>query len=1033
MKTKSIRALALLLALMTLFSALPMAASAASYYAVINGKRVESDSCTVFGSAAYVYLDEISITPHSDYYRSFDFYEKAANGRYQYIDEDSTYRLYAGQSVYIALYADAEAYRNESYTKLLQLTYSNEEFGFSAETDSVYLLSLKDFDPSGVYGLTGSYNDGTIVINEVPSHGTLYLDNTAVVRGARISLREVRTNKLSYRAPRDGAVTDDSFEFTAYSSSNVTLIPQSTMYIDLSKTNPSGLASNADVQVSLTRDGTYVFTLDDFDYSTRTYNVDDFTYLRITSLPDYGYVRYLDGDIRTSTWIKLSDVRAGKLYYTLDSETDYDTAQFDTLSYVVYTANQNGVYTGTLNVDISLFSTAGHGYVVKTDARGSRVFRLSDFDDPDGKYTAASYTSTSSRNDGYITLMTIPFAGTLYLEDQKLAVGDDVPLDSVRQGLLKYEPDSVSASTPDVFEFILFSASDNKIARDDMYIDRTAVRTGVSSDYGADAVVVWMNGKEDYTFTLADLDDPKANRPLEDYHSSRNAAKDGSIELLSLPETGALTLYSGRNTQTLRKGDVITLDEIASGELHYSRDTKATADYTSFAFCGRDYRGQTITSGSVTAYIDFYGSAPKSSSSYTYSVSKAAKTVRVEFTDLTEDTITHGTTASLTAGDLTDLAAAAGFTGGVLELAADVKGSSLSSRTITLDSALFTDLSKSSVFSTIRIVATDAGQNTSGSSITNVCKLAIPVASVSSLYTMTTADFSVTLEKYSMTAADKTNMPNSSYNGGLARRVTFYVGNTKVNVANATLTLPYGKITSKASTVVMMCQQSGGGFAPALSSRYSASDYTVSAYCSSGYVCTPYYRGADSGMSFSDLSAANVSWATDYVYNLAARDVVQGVGGGLFSPSTSVTRAEFIKMLVGSLGLYDASASCSFTDVSGSASWAYGYIASAVKAGIVDDGASFQPNKAIDRQTMALYAYRASLSGAANIMLPTTYAAETFLDQAQISANNLSAVVAMQRAGIIQGDGAGHFDPTGTTTRAAAAKIICMLMQFKYQ
>ena len=67
MKTKSIRALALLLALMTRCSALPMAASAASYYAVINGKRVESDSCTVFCSAAYVYLDEISITPPSDY------------------------------------------------------------------------------------------------------------------------------------------------------------------------------------------------------------------------------------------------------------------------------------------------------------------------------------------------------------------------------------------------------------------------------------------------------------------------------------------------------------------------------------------------------------------------------------------------------------------------------------------------------------------------------------------------------------------------------------------------------------------------------------------------------------------------------------------------------------------------------------------------------------------------------------------------------------------------------------------------------
>ena len=42
-------------------------------------------------------------------------------------------------------------------------------------------------------------------------------------------------------------------------------------------------------------------------------------------------------------------------------------------------------------------------------------------------------------------------------------------------------------------------------------------------------------------------------------------------------------------------------------------------------------------------------------------------------------------------------------------------------------------------------------------------------------------------------------------------------------------------------------------------------------------------------------------------------------------------------------------------------------------------------------------------------------------------------VTAMQRAGIIQGDGACHFDPTGTTTRAAASKIICMLMQHLYK
>lgn len=435
----------------------------------------------------------------------------------------------------------------------------------------------------------------------------------------------------------------------------------------------------------------------------------------------------------------------------------------------------------------------------------------------------------------------------------------------------------------------------------------------------------------------------------------------------------------------------------------------------------------------MTIYIDFYETDPYTKGSYSYTVNKATKTVQVSFSDLTADS-SQRVTASLSASDLTDLAAEADFTGGTLELVADIKDSSLSCRSITLDASLFTDNSKRSVFTAIRIVATDAGQSTSGNAITNVWKLSIPVESVASLYIMSTAGFTVEMEKYSMTDSDKTNLPNRTYNSGLARRVTFYVGNTKVNLEGATLTLPYGKITNRPVTVVLMVQQSDGSFAPALSSSYNSSDYSVSGYCVSGMVCTPYYRGADSGMSFSDLTDQSVSWATSYIYSLAARDVVQGDGTGRYNPTGKVTNAEFIKMLVSSLGLYDATATCSFTDIKGTSSeWAYAYVASAVKAGILTDGSKFNPAATIDRQTMALYGYRASLSGAADIDLPATNKAENFLDASSISSANRAAVTAMQRAGIIQGDGQGYFDPSGTTTRAAAAKIICMLMEYKYK
>lgn len=1032
---------ALLLALLLLCGALPLTASAAGYYAMIADQEVGGRSCTIYGNDSRLFLDEITVKPAADFYKGYDFYEYDNTAReYELIDSEDwgSYFLRSGDSVFVALYRDREAYRNGTWDWNIELSYSDEEFRIATEADSVYTLTLEDFDPTGAYGLkeqcsTTARNDGYLVINALPEAGELYLNNAAVSRGQDVALNDVRTGKLSYRAP-SGDVTEDSFEFAAYTASSLILISRSVMYVDLTAADDSGLATSADTEVEVERDGTYVFAADDFDYSGWTYDVDDFTYVRITSLPDYGYLSYNGDDIRTSTWISLSDVTAGKLSYTLDSETDYSSTTLDDMVYVVYTANRNGVYTGTLQVDISWFSAAGYSYVVRTDTKGSRTFRLADFDDPDGGYNAADFTSTTSRDDGFLTLRTLPSDGTLQLDGEKLEAGSDVPLDDIRQGLLQYVPNSASDSKPDAFEFILFDAGESRIARDVMYIDKTPVRTGVAAWYGEDALVIWMTGEEEYTFALDDLNDPTATRPLSDYHDSQDEDADGYVELLSVPESGELTLYSGRSEKTLDKGDYITLDELDEGELRYIRDENATDAYASFTFCARDYRGRLVSGSSVTAYIDFYEEKPNAGSSYTYTLSRATKTLRVEFTGLSADAATQSVTAVLTAGDLTDLAAEAGFTGGTLELVADVKDATLSSRTVTMDGALFTDSSKAAVFSTIRLVATDAGQNTSGAAITNVCRLTVPVASVVKLYTMTTADFSLTLERYSMTASDKANMPNATYSGGLARRVSFFVGNTRVNVDDATLTLPYGKITVKPSTVIMMRQQSDGSFAPALSSRYNASDYTVTAVCQSGMVCTPYYRGTDSGMSFSDLSDPSVSWATEFVYSLAARDVVQGVGGGLYSPTAKVTRAEFIKMLVSSLGLHDEKATCSFTDIKGSsAEWAYSYIASAVQAGIIEDGKSFQPTKAIDRQTMALYAYRASLSGAADITLPTTYKAETFLDQSQISEANRAAVTAMQRAGIIQGDGAGHFDPTGTTTRAAAAKIICMLMQYKYQ
>ncbi len=1025
------RSAALLLALVLLVSALPMSALAAGYYAVINGEQVDKTSHTIYSSEGRIYLSEIEIDPSNDYYSRFDFCEDPDNPR-DYIEDPDREYLRHGDSIYVALFADKDDYNDHRPDVMLCLSYSNEEFAITTEPDSYYTLKLSDFDPYGTYALQNNIRKGYLIVESLPEEGTLYYNNSRVSRRDEILLNDISRGKLVYAAPETASADGDQFAFSVVSDL-VNLISDAVMYIDLSDGNEAGLPVNAAKTLKLDRNGSYTYDLADFDFHKNTYDIDDFSYIRITTLPEFGYLEYREELIRTSTAIPLADIKAGKLTYTLDNGTDYSAVTADQLKYKVYTAQKNPVYTGTMSMDLSLFSAVGYSYAVKTDTRGERTFRLADFDDPEKDWTAAQLTDKDKDRDGWVTFVSLPRYGDLLLEKNALRTGDDVYLDDIRQGLLKYVPDSATDSAPDSFEFILSDSSGDQVVREEMYIDRTAVRTGVVSYYEDDALVVWMTGKTDYSFTLSDLDNLASSRSLEDYHNSEKEEQDGYIEILTLPDSGKLTLGTDRSARTLRVDDTVTLDEIASGELRYTRDSYVTDAYTSFSFRAYDGRGRLISADAVTVYIDFYETDPYTKGSYSYTVNKATRTVQVTFSDLSVDS-SQGVSAGLSAGDLTDLAAEAGFTGGTLELALDVKNSSLDRRSLTLDASLFTDNSKRSVFSNIRVVATDAGQSTSGNAITNVWKLNIPVESIASLYVMSTANFTVELEKYSMTAADKTSLPNKTYNGGLARRVTFYVGNTRVNLEEARLTLPYGKITNKPATVVMMVQQADGSFAPALSSSYNTADNSVSGYCVSGMVCTPYYRGADSGMSFTDLTDPSVSWATSYVYSLSARGVVQGDGTGRYNPTNKVTNAEFIKMLVGSLGLYDATATCSFTDIKGTSSeWAYAYVASAVKAGILTDGGKFNPTATINRQTMSLYGYRASLSAAADIDLPTTYEAENFLDASGISSANRAAVTAMQRAGILQGDGQGHFDPNGTTTRAAAAKIICMLMQYKYQ
>lgn len=104
--------------------------------------------------------------------------------------------------------------------------------------------------------------------------------------------------------------------------------------------------------------------------------------------------------------------------------------------------------------------------------------------------------------------------------------------------------------------------------------------------------------------------------------------------------------------------------------------------------------------------------------------------------------------------------------------------------------------------------------------------------------------------------------------------------------------------------------------------------------------------------SFSDLTN---HWANQYVKSMAAKHIVNGVGNGKYNPEASVTRAEFVKMLVGVKGISTEGAPSFYTDIH-DGDWFKPYVDAAYANGLVYGGtvATFEPNQTATRLEMMM-------------------------------------------------------------------------------
>lgn len=165
-------------------------------------------------------------------------------------------------------------------------------------------------------------------------------------------------------------------------------------------------------------------------------------------------------------------------------------------------------------------------------------------------------------------------------------------------------------------------------------------------------------------------------------------------------------------------------------------------------------------------------------------------------------------------------------------------------------------------------------------------------------------------------------------------------------------------------------------------------------------------------------------WANEAITSLKEKGIVSGDEKGRFNPDNSITRAEYIKLIVEALDIEKTEKSAGFADVADNV-WYKSYIDAAYAAGIVtgNDENCVNPNAYITREDMAVILYRA--------LGKETESELAFADSESVSEYARVGVACLAEMKIINGVGDNMFVPKANATRAQAAQIIYNLLKTK--
>ena len=186
------------------------------------------------------------------------------------------------------------------------------------------------------------------------------------------------------------------------------------------------------------------------------------------------------------------------------------------------------------------------------------------------------------------------------------------------------------------------------------------------------------------------------------------------------------------------------------------------------------------------------------------------------------------------------------------------------------------------------------------------------------------------------------------------------------------------------------------------------------------------YTVIENEKTFEDISS---HWAKANIEILASKNIVSGMDHQRFGPNSQITRAQFVAMLIRSIGYKgDETASKQLKDVS-EETWYGKYVDTAMKLGIItgyEDG-TFRPNKEITREEMA-----AMIMKTVQLIkkVDENAGALGLADKNQISPWAEASAKSVVSAGIMGGYEDQTFRPKNKATRAEAVTVFKNMMTY---